>query len=283
MAPFAEAREFRELTNLEGKQIKAEILELNNGNLKVRANGRVFEISLVTLSQADQDWAAAWDAEIKGHSEQLYYSELVFEDDFSGEGFKEQWRHYKSESEIKDGVLVGLTVDINDHPGVDSIRIDGRQDMEIALRFKFAGPKAERFNVWFDDKDYKGSHAGHICSIRVSPTSVSISDAKTGTMENTIYEARKSGGHLDDATKELLQTKTARFPLELNQGDWHELLIRTKADSAVVTINGKEIGSLQSEGVAHATKSVVSLTTNEDDVHYDNFVVKAAPGTSDYK
>ena len=56
------------------------------------------------------------------------------------------------------------------------------------------GESAERFNVWLDDKDYKGSHAGHISSIAISPTSGSISDAKTGNFENAIYEKRKGGG-----------------------------------------------------------------------------------------
>ena len=41
-------------------------------------------------------------------------------------------------------------------------------------------------------------------------------------------------------------------------------------------MNGFEVGKLKSEGLAHETKSVVSLTTNIDDVHYDDFVIKAA-------
>ena len=44
-----------------------------------------------------------------------------------------------------------------------------------------------------------------------------------------------------------------------------------------VSVDGEEVGTLQSEGLSHGTKSVVSLTTNENDVHYDDFVIKAAP------
>ena len=70
-----------------------------------------------------------------------------------------------------------------------------------------------------------------------------------------------------------------RFQLELEKDkeEWHELLIRTKGNKAIVKIDGEEVGELESEGIGHTTKSVVSLTTNEDDVHYDDFVVKAAP------
>jgi len=147
------------------------------------------------------------------------------------------------------------------------------------VKFKFAGPTAYRFNVWFDDKDLKEAHAGHVCSVAVSPTEVSIQDAKTGNMRLDIREARQSGKELDAETLEMLEEKQVRFPIDLEGSeDWHELLIRTKDDIVTVSVDGEELGELQSEGLAHPTKSVVSLTTNEDDVHYDDFVVKAAPG-----
>lgn len=275
----AGAREFRDFTNLEGKKIHGELLDVRDGKVRIRAKGRVFDISLETLSKDDQTFLNEWDLKRKGEEEQLYYKEVIFEDDFSGEGFGERWRHYKSESVIKDGVLVGKTIDINDHAGVDSITFEGRRDMEVSVKFKFAGPSAERFNVWFDDKDFKGAHAGHIASISISPTGGNIADAKTGNMENSIYEMKKSPAGLDEETKKLLETKTSRFELDLEKSkeEWHQLVIRTKGDKVVVKVDGKEVGELQSEGVAHNTKSVVSLTTNVNDVHYDDFVVKAAP------
>ncbi len=276
----AGARDFRELTNLEGKKIKAELLDLNEGKLKIRANSRVFELPLDKLSEADQTFLVEWDAARKGTQDDLYYKELVFEDDFSGEEFGELWRHYKSESVVKDGVMIGKTVDIKVHAGCDSVRFEGRRDMEVAVKFNFVGSEAERFNVWFDDKDYKESHAGHISSISISPTSLAISDAKTGNFKNEIYEKRKSPEGLDKETEEMLKTKTVRFELELDREKWYELQIRTKNDKLVVKIDGKEVGEFQSEGVAHMTKSLVSLTTNVNDVHYDDLVIKAASNSA---
>ena len=58
--------------------------------------------------------------------------------------------------------------------------------------------------------------------------------------------------------------------------DWHTLVIRTKADAIEVNIDGKAVGAFKSEGVAHETKTLVSLTTNQVDVHYDDFSIKAA-------
>ena len=276
----AGARDFRELTNLEGKKIKAELIDLKEGKLKIRANSRVFEVPVDKLSEADQAFLVEWDAVRKGDGEKLYYKELVFEDDFSGEEFGELWKHYKSESVVRDGVMIGKTVDINVHAGCDSVRFEGRRDMEVAVKFNFVGEEAERFNVWFDDKDYKESHAGHISSISISPTSLSISDAKTGNFKNDIYEKRKSPEGLDKGTEEMLKSKTVRFELELDREKWYELLIRTKGDNLVVKIDGKEVGEFQSEGVAHMTKSLVSLTTNVNDVHYDDLLIKAAPNSA---
>ncbi|MBL9151534.1 MAG: hypothetical protein JNK37_03575 [Verrucomicrobiales bacterium] len=274
----ASARDFRDFTNLEGKTIHAELLDLRGEQVRIRMqNGRVFDVPVASLSEADRAYLKEWDAKRRGAEEELYYSETIFADDFSGEGFGERWGHYKSQSVIQDGVLIGKTIDIKDHAGVDSIRFEGRQDMEVSVKFKFAGPEAERFNVWFDDKDYKGSHAGHIASITITPTGGNITEAKTGNMENAIYEKKNAPGGLDEETKKLLESKTAKFDLELDRDEWHTLLIRTKGPVITVLVDGKEAGELESEGNAHPTKSLVSLTTTINDVHYDDFSVKAAP------
>src|SRR5438105_3511426 len=92
------------------------------------------------------------------------YSRVIFSDDFSGSGFGPRWGHYKSGSVVKDGVLVGITPEGSDHPAVDSVKFDPEKDLEVSVKFRFVSEKAKSFNVWFDDKDFKGSHAGHICS-----------------------------------------------------------------------------------------------------------------------
>jgi len=278
---YTEAREMRTLTNADGKKIEAELISMKDGKVRIMANRRVFEVPVESLSKEDQEFLASWKpagSEGGEGEKETYYTEVIFKDDFSKDGFGEQWTHYKSESVVKDGVLIGKTIDINDHAGVDAIRFEGKQDLEVSVKFNFMGESAERFNVWLDDKDYKGSHAGHISSIVITPTNGSISDAKTGSFENAIYAKRKDGGTLDEATQEMLKTKTATFPLDLDREEWHTLLIQTKGDEVVVSVNGYEVGKLKSEGLAHPTKSVVSLTTNINDVHYDDFAVRAAKG-----
>ena len=269
------AADYREFTNQEGVKINAEMLDLMDGIIKIRRGGTNYEVPLASLSEEDQKWVAEWDMKRQGLADEIPYAETIFADDFSAPTFGERWGHFKSQSLIQDGVLVGKTIDITDHAGVDSIRFEGRKDLMVGVKFNFAGPEAERFNVWFDDKDYKGSHAGHICNVTVTPTSVTITDAKTGNMENAIYEKKKAPGGLDAETTEFLKTKTTVIKVDLKRETWHELRIFTLDDTITVKINGKEVGSFSSEGNAHATKSLVSLTTTINDVHYDDFIIKA--------
>ena len=204
------------------------------------------------------------------------YTRTVFSDDFSGTEFGKRWGHYKSGSVIKDGVLVGITPEGSDHSAVDSVRIDPERDLEVSVKFSFMSDKAKSFNVWFDDKDFKGSHAGHICNVNVSPTNVSIGDAKTGNFKNDIYEKKKATpSTLTAEDKAMLATKNKILPAKLTLKDWHTLVIRTKADEIEVSLDGKAVGSFKSEGVGHETKTLVSLTTNQVDVQYDDFSIRA--------
>jgi len=206
----------------------------------------------------------------------LNYSRKIFADDFSAKEFGPRWGHYKSGSIIKDGVLVGITPEGSDHSAVDSVRVDPERDLEVSVKFRFASEKAKSFNVWFDDKDYKESHAGHICNVSVTPTSVSVGDAKTGNFRNDIYEKKKSPTGLSPEDKEMLKTKNATFPVKLKLQDWHTLVIHTQGDSIEVSIDRKVAGTFKSEGIAHDHKTLISLTTNPVDVHYDDFSIKAA-------
>ncbi len=271
------AGEYREFTNKEGVKINAEVMDLKDDVVSIRRGGTNFDVPMENLSDDDQAWLKEWDMKRNGLEDEIPYTELVFEDDFSAPTFGDKWSHFKSAGVIEDGVLVGKTIDINDHAGVEATRFEGRQNLMVAVRFNFAGPEAERFNVWFDDKEYKGSHAGHISNVTVSPTTVAITDAKTGNMENAIYEKKNAPGGLDPETTEMLKTKTASFEVDLDREEWHDLHIFTSGDTIRVKIDGEDVGSFASEGNAHETKSVVSFTTYVNDVHYDDVIIKAAP------
>jgi hypothetical protein len=203
------------------------------------------------------------------------YPRVIFSDDFNAEGFGKRWGHYKSSSIIKDGVLVGITAPTSDHSAVDNIRIDGERDLEVSVKFRFTSDKAKSFNVWFDDKNYKGSHAGHICQATISPTSVNIADAKTGGFDFTggLYD-RKKANQLTEDEKKMLASKQTRIPTKVSLQEWHTLVVQTSGDELSVSIDGKSVGSFKSPGITHDTKSLISLTTNAVDVEYDDFSLK---------
>jgi hypothetical protein len=206
--------------------------------------------------------------------EATHYPRVIFADDFSGTDFDKRWGHYKSGSVVRDGVLVGITPENSDHAAVDNIRFDGEKDLEVSVRFRFVSEKAKGFNVWLDDKNYKNSHAGHICSVTVTPATLTMSDAKTGNFQNDIYEKKKTPEGLTPEQKAMLATKTRRVQVTVSQGDWHTLLVRTKDDEVSVQLDGGPFETFKSEGIAHVSKTLVSLTTNLLDVHYDDFCVR---------
>lgn len=203
------------------------------------------------------------------------YSRVIFSDDFSAEGFGKAWGHYKSASIVKDGVLFGITAPTSDHSAVDHIRLEGERDLEVSVKFRFVSDKAKSFNVWFDDKNYKGSHAGHICQATISPTGVNIADAKTGGFDLTggLYD-RKKANQLTADEKKMLATKATRVPAKVSLQEWHTLVVQTSGEELTVSIDGKAVGSFKSPGITHDTKSLVSLTTNAVDVEYDDFSIK---------
>ena len=203
------------------------------------------------------------------------FPRVIFADDFSVEGFGKAWGHYKSSSVVKDGMLIGITAPTSDHSAVDNIKFTGEKDLQVSVKFRFVSDKAKSFNVWFDDKNYKGSHAGHICQATISPTGVNLADAKTGgfDLSNGLYD-RKKANQLTDDEKKMLAGKQKRVPVKLALNEWHSLVVTTQGDTISVSIDGKEAGSFQSPGIAHDTKSLVSLTTNPVDVHYDDFSIK---------
>lgn len=202
------------------------------------------------------------------------YPRVIFADDFAADGFGKAWGHYKSSSVVKGGVLVGITGETSDHSAVDNIRLPGERDLEVSVKFRFVSDKAKSFNVWFDDKDYKGSHAGHICQCTVSPTGVTLADAKEGNFRKDLYDKQKTGGGWSAEDKKYVASKRTTLPVKLVLNDWHTLVVQTEGEEVRVSIDGTAVGSFKSSGIAHTTKSLVSLTTNRVDVEYDDFSLK---------
>lgn len=200
------------------------------------------------------------------------FKTILFEDDFSGPALKKEWGSWKSESVVRNGVLVGITPKTADHPSVNTIRLPPLADLEVSLSFRFHG--SPRFSIMFRDLDYQGSHAGHICHVSVSPRQLTIYDGKTGLFRKDIRDRRKAGEKLDAATQAMLKKKTSHHSIKLDPKAWHDLVIRIEGEVLTVSIDGRPTGKLKSEGIAHRSKSNMNITTMAREVHYDHFAIR---------
>ncbi len=201
-----------------------------------------------------------------------HYQKVIFEDDFSAGKLGKRWGMYKSASTVRDGVMVGITPDDADHPSVNTIRIEPQADLEVSVRFKFAGSK--NFQVMYRDRNCKSSHAGHICHVAVTPKFLTMYDGKTGIFRKDIRDARKAKKKMSPSIIKLLKTKSSRHKIDLDQSSWHQLVIRIQGDTMETFVDGKFIGRFQSEGLAHTTKDQVNLTTGKREMLYDDFQIK---------
>jgi hypothetical protein len=141
------------------------------------------------------------------------------------------------------------------------------KDSVIELRFRFAGATA--VSAEFDDRKYTGSHYGHICYARVTPTSVVLADQKEGSMRNDIYEMSKDPAKKDERNK-LLKGRSSTFPVKLDPEQWHTLVLETAGDAMRASVDGKPVAYLKSPGIAHPTKSKVEFGCAGKDGYFDD-------------
>ena len=201
-----------------------------------------------------------------------HYQQTLASDDFSGPELGKQWRLYKGSSVVKDGVLQGVELEGGGHAAVHQLKTEPYSDVELTVDLKFEG--SPYTNLTFNQHKFKGSHAGHLCRVVVSPTKVTLRDGKTGVFNNEIFKKRQNKEKLTEAEQEILKRSQAVFPVKLKKGEWYTVTVRIKGDQMQAFIDGKLIGSLRSPGIAHPTKDMIGLVTPKQSIHYDNVKVR---------
>lgn len=195
---------------------------------------------------------------------------LIFEDDFERSESQEQkdeigkgWgtnsrsrAKGNKQVDLRDGAMYIYIHETADH-AVSVTHPAEFKNGAVALRFMLEDPK-DSLGLNFADLKYKPVHAGHLFVAKISPKNLMITDLKTGNMDLKIRDQRKAGT-LSAEHKELLKTKTKRFPLKLETGKWYDLLVNVEGDRLTVSIDGKKVGSFASEGMAHPTKRLLRL------------------------
>ncbi len=212
--------------------------------------------------------------------------ELLFSEDFERAELAKPWGPVVPTFVVENGVLKGTQTRIttpaedgkpaivghaavigNDTPTKDSI---------IEFKFRFDGATA--LSAELDDRQYKGSHYGHICRVVLTPKDVTLRDERDGSMRNDIYEMSKDPTKKEERNQ-LLVGRSATFPAAFEVGKWYTLVLETVQDTMRASVDGKPVAFLKSSGIAHETKSKVEFGCAGKDGYFDDVKIWNAEAT----
>ena len=197
---------------------------------------------------------------------------LIFEDDFNrketqsatdepgngwGTNSKSRAKGDK-QVELKDGAMRIFISPRADH-AVTVTHTAEFKDGAVTLRFMLEDAK-DSLGLDFADAQCKEVHAGHLCAAKVDAKAVVLIDHKTGGMRNDIHDARTAKTPLTDEQKKAIVGKSKSVPHATEIGKWHELQVKMEGDEISVAVDGKEVGSFHSPGIAHPTKRMLRFS-----------------------
>jgi hypothetical protein len=206
---------------------------------------------------------------------------LLFSDDFNGTEHDKRWHRVVDTFAFEDGMLKGTQTrettipaangkpEIKAHAAVYGLELPTK-DSVVEVKIKFAGNTM--MDVEFDDRKFTGSHYGHLCRAQVRLDKVTILDEREGSQNEAIKELQKDPARKPEVAR-LMAGKSASFPVKLEAGKWHTLVVETVGDEMRVTIDGKPAGHLKSPGIGHATKSKIELGVAGKDGYFDDIKV----------
>lgn len=183
-----------------------------------------------------------------------------------------EWKQGVPTFGIESGVLRG-TQTRADHGS--TIRIE-RPIQDGVVEFRFRVEDAAHFNAVFDDRNHKGSHAGHICRVSFASKSIRLGDDKEGGMRNDLFEMKKDPARKAELAKQL-EGRSFDAPFSLERGRWYHASIEIHQDQMRVCVDGKAVGFLRSPGLAHPSKQLFGFTVSGGSVLFDDVKIWAPP------
>jgi hypothetical protein len=79
-------------------------------------------------------------------------------------------------------------------------------------------------------------------------------------MRLDIHDARTEKKELTEEQKKALVGKTKNVSHDTEVGKWHDLQVTIAGDTLSVAIDGKDVASFASPGIAHPTKRMLRLS-----------------------
>ena len=208
--------------------------------------------------------------------------ELLFSDDFQGQEPPKPWHKVVPTFAVENGALKGtqtrdVTIpasgdkpEVKAHAAVHGLEIP-TQNSVVECRIKFEG--ATMIDVEFDDRQFTGSHYGHLCRAQVRLDGVTILDERDGSQSNALIELKKDPEKNKQEIADLSASHSANFPGKLETGKWYALVVETVGEEMRVTIDEKPVAYLKSPGIGHATKSKIELGVAGKDGWFDDIKV----------
>ncbi|MEO6785918.1 MAG: hypothetical protein ABI318_07265 [Chthoniobacteraceae bacterium] len=177
---------------------------------------------------------------------------LIFSDDFNREdGSKDKdaigngWSTASDQRAAgnKQVALKNGAMYIYIHPVADhavSVRHDVEfKDGAVELRFMLEDEK-DTLGVDFADLQCKEVHAGHLFKVVVGTKKVDVDDSKSGVMNLKFEEAKKAKTLTPEQQKFIASTKKS-FPVSLEAGKWHGLLIEVAGETISVAVDARTL------------------------------------------
>jgi hypothetical protein len=130
------------------------------------------------------------------------------------------------------------------------------RDGTIEMKVKFNDSR-DALGINLADYDEHSSGA-NLAEVVLKPSGIRLEDLKTGQANLNIKVAKQRNALTDEQKAELL-AKRKEFAHPLSVGEWHHVVITVSGDEIRCTVDGEELGSLRSPGIAHETKSWVRL------------------------
>jgi hypothetical protein len=268
--------EARTWTSEDGTALEAEFVSATETAVTIQrdADRRRFTIPLEKLSAADREWVAA-QGEAEGDSEISLPKDvatlvaergtLLFEDRFDREDadevddLGEAWEtNSKSraqgdkQTDLVEGAMV-ITISPRADHGVSVVHHTAETYQDAVTYVKMKLEEGESLKLAFNDRDFKEVHAGHINGTTISPTRVTLGDEREGR-----FSAKATVLKEDPSKKEELTALTKAFErsfdLDLETGEWHDVVVVHDGGVMTVWIDGDEVGSYESPGFGHETK-----------------------------
>jgi hypothetical protein len=194
---------------------------------------------------------------------------LLLRDDFELAAVAPHWRIAVGDFQIDRGKLVGNELPKDKHGAVARAKTAFKNGV---VEFSFRMGTSKTLNFVIDERNFKGSHAGHVCRVVITKSILRLADDREGAMRNDIFAMKEDPSKADER-KSLLENRSATFKIDLDPMAWHSMRVELLEETMQVSVDDKWVGQLKSPGIAHERKTDIGFTVLGQGVQFDNFQI----------